>query len=73
MILMLPVEKSRVRFEDTVENFIELLLLNDPNQFIDYRISSNLKSIASSDKPNHFLALYLQKFTFFKRLSIDSL
>jgi hypothetical protein len=73
MILMLPVEKLRVRLEDTVENFIELLLLNDPNQFIDYRISANLKTISSSDKPDYFLAQYLQKFTFFKRLSISNL
>jgi len=39
---MLPLEKKKIEIENTVNDFAELVKLNDPDEFIDPSCADNL-------------------------------
>ena len=64
---MLPLEKSRLKLEQVINNFVEVIDLVNPNCSIDPQISIHLKKINLNKRRDEFLALYLKDFPFFKR------
>lgn len=75
MIMLLPLQKDRAKIEDAVENFSELVSLQDRDAFVDPNVTADMKKIRNS-KPcykNGFLARYLIRFPFFKRLSEEQI
>lgn len=71
-LLLLPLEKSRQEIENAIENFIELVLFNDIDQFVDPTIPLNLKRIATKMPAlsDEFLANFLLSFPFFQRAKV---
>jgi len=41
-LLLLPLEKSRIEIENTIDNFIELVLFNDKTQYVYPSVKSDL-------------------------------
>ena len=56
-LLLMPLEKSRMEIENAIENFIELVLFNDKEQYVDRSIATNLSKI--SERDGKYLASYL--------------
>ena len=52
-LLLLPLEKQRTEIENHIENFIELVLLQNRDQFVDPLIAVNLGIIKSQPNPEH--------------------
>ena len=42
LLIMLPLEKKKIEIENTVNDFAELVKLNDPDEFIDPSCADNL-------------------------------
>jgi hypothetical protein len=53
----MPLEKSRMEIENAIENFIELVLFNDKEQYVNRTIVTNLSKISERDEK--YLASYL--------------
>jgi len=45
----MPLEKSRMEIENAIENFIELVLFNDKEQYVNRTIVTNLSKISESE------------------------
>lgn len=45
LLLMLPLEKKKIEIENIVNDFAELVKLNDPNEFIDPSFADNLSKL----------------------------
>jgi 3-methyladenine DNA glycosylase AlkC len=60
-LLLLPLEKSRAEIENSIENFIELVLFNDKEQFVDHSVAVNLKTVSQKipSLSEEFLASFL--------------
>jgi hypothetical protein len=77
-LILLPLQQSREYMEDLLENFVELCHLYNYNDFYNPRTVYNFKFIEHTYSGDHstyneYLAEYLLNFSFFKRLSYDTI
>ena len=70
-VILVPLQKERSVTEDNLGQFSELVTLYNPNDCYDEYIAKDLKKLlsdVSAKNKNRFLARYLNKFPFFKRI-----